>query len=71
VQKGIYPNPVRLKGSLPKWHHHKLDAKARHVGEAPPTGRTFRWRSLFEFHLNTLLFELDLDTLGDSQGRFV
>jgi hypothetical protein len=53
VQKGTYPNPVRLRGSFPKWHRHKPDARARHVGEAPPTGRTFRWRSLFEFHLNT------------------
>jgi len=26
VQKGIYPDPVRCKGSLPKWHRDKLDA---------------------------------------------
>jgi len=26
VAKGIYPSPVRSKGSLPKWHRTKLDA---------------------------------------------
>jgi len=26
VAKGIYPQPIRCKGSLPKWHRHKLDA---------------------------------------------
>jgi hypothetical protein len=26
VSKGIYPDPMRCKGSLPKWHRHKLDA---------------------------------------------
>jgi hypothetical protein len=26
VSKGLYPQPIRSKGSLPKWHRHKLDA---------------------------------------------
>jgi hypothetical protein len=26
VKLGIYPQPMRCKGSLPKWHRHKLDA---------------------------------------------
>jgi hypothetical protein len=26
VSKGIYPDPMRCKGSLPKWHRYKLDA---------------------------------------------
>jgi hypothetical protein len=26
VQKGIYPKPIRCKGSLAKWHRHRLDA---------------------------------------------
>jgi hypothetical protein len=26
VAKGIYPEPMRCKGSLPKWHRHKLAA---------------------------------------------
>jgi hypothetical protein len=30
VHKGVYPDPVRFKGSLPKWHRHKLDASIAH-----------------------------------------
>lgn len=26
VVKGLYPAPIRCKGSLPKWHRLKLDA---------------------------------------------
>ena len=26
VGKELYPAPARAKGSLPKWHRHKLDA---------------------------------------------
>jgi hypothetical protein len=26
VAKGIYPQPTRTKGALPKWHRAKLDA---------------------------------------------
>jgi hypothetical protein len=26
VSRGTYPPPRREKGSLPKWHRHKLDA---------------------------------------------
>jgi hypothetical protein len=26
VAKGIYPQPARTKGALPKWHRSKLDA---------------------------------------------
>ena len=26
VVKGIYPQPARIKGALPKWHRSKLDA---------------------------------------------
>lgn len=25
VSKGVYPQPARAKGSLPKWHRAKLD----------------------------------------------
>jgi hypothetical protein len=25
VKAGIYPQPTRCGGSLPKWHRHKLD----------------------------------------------
>ena len=26
VAKGVYPQPIRSKGSLPKWHRQKLSA---------------------------------------------
>jgi hypothetical protein len=26
VARGIYPQPTRCKGLLPKWHRHKLDS---------------------------------------------
>lgn len=33
VARGVYSKPVRLKGSLPKWHRTKLDRDiARHHG---------------------------------------
>jgi hypothetical protein len=36
VAKGFYPQPVRCKGALPKWHRHKLDtAIARRHGLQP------------------------------------
>jgi hypothetical protein len=36
VAKGIYPPPIRSKGSLPKWHRLKLDsAIARRHGLQP------------------------------------
>jgi hypothetical protein len=36
VGKGIYPTPMRCKGSLPKWHRLKLDsAIARRHGLQP------------------------------------
>ena len=30
VAKGIYPRPMRSKGSLPKWHRQKLDTAIAH-----------------------------------------
>jgi hypothetical protein len=36
VAKGIYPPPIRCKGSLPKWHRLKLDtAIAKRHGLQP------------------------------------
>jgi hypothetical protein len=35
-KRGIYPSPIRCKGSLPKWHRLKLDsAIARRHGLQP------------------------------------
>jgi hypothetical protein len=30
VSKGIYPDAIRCKGSLPKWHRYKLAARIAH-----------------------------------------
>jgi len=36
VARGVYPQPTRIEGALPKWHRLKLDAAiAQHHGLQP------------------------------------